>query len=64
MFDSKYLPYGRQPMTKQLDKLHPEGIHGGPNFFTWFKEQVNPHLTSSLSVICIVFNHLTHLMGS
>jgi hypothetical protein len=64
MFDSKYLPSGRQPMTKQLDKLHREGIHGGPNFLTWFKEHVNPHLTSDLSVTCIMFNHLTYLITS
>jgi hypothetical protein len=46
MFDSKYLPSGWQPMMKQLDKLHRKGIHLGPNFLTWFKEHVNPHLTS------------------
>jgi hypothetical protein len=46
MFDSKYLPSGRQLMVKQLDKLYQEGIHGGPNFLTWFKEHVNSHLTS------------------
>jgi hypothetical protein len=51
--------------VKQLDKLRREGIHGGPNFLTWFREHVNnPHLTSSLSVTCIVFNHLTYLIGS
>jgi hypothetical protein len=64
MFNSKYLPSGRQPTTKQLDKLCREGIHGGPNFLTWFKEHVNPHLTSGLSVTCIIFNHLTGLIGS
>jgi hypothetical protein len=59
MFDSKYLTSGWQPMMKQLDKLRRDGIHGGPNFLTWFKEHVNPRLTSGLSVICIMFNHLT-----
>jgi hypothetical protein len=63
MFNSKYLPSNMQPMTKQLDKLRREGIYGGPNFLTWFKEHVNPHLTSGLSVTCIIFNHLTYLMG-
>jgi hypothetical protein len=63
MFDSKYLTSGWQPTTKQLDKLSQEGIHGGPNFFTWFKEHVNPQLTSGLSVTCIMFNHLTYLIG-
>jgi hypothetical protein len=46
MFDSKYLPSDQQPMVKQLDKLCREGIHGGPNFLTWFREYVNHHLTS------------------
>jgi hypothetical protein len=46
MFDSKYLPSGWQPTAKQLDKLCREGLHGGPNFLTWFREHVNPHLTS------------------
>jgi hypothetical protein len=64
MFDSKYLTCGRQPTVKQLDKLRQEGIHGGPNFLTWFKEHVNPHLTSGLSMTCIMFNHLTYLIGS
>jgi hypothetical protein len=64
MFNSKYLPSGRQPIAKYLDKLRQEGIHGGPNFITWFKEHVNPHLTSGLSVTCIMFNHLTYLIGS
>jgi hypothetical protein len=64
MFDSKYLPSVWQPTTKQLDKLCREGIHGGPNFLTWFKEYVNPHFTSSLSMTCIMFNHLTYLIGS
>jgi hypothetical protein len=50
-------------MAKQLHKLHREGIHGGPNFLTWFKEHVNPHLTSALSVTCIMFNHLTYLIA-
>jgi hypothetical protein len=63
MFDSKYLTSGRQPTAKQLDKLCQEGIHGGPNFLTWFKEHVNPHLTSGLSVTSIMFNHLTYLIG-
>jgi hypothetical protein len=64
MFDSKYLTSGRQPTVKQLDKLCQEGIHGGPNFFTWFREHVNPHLTSYLSMTCIMFNHLTYLISS
>jgi hypothetical protein len=51
-------------MASQLDKLHWEGIRGGPNFLTWFREHVNPDLTSDLSVICIIFNHLTYLIGS
>ncbi len=63
MFDSKYLTSGRQPMMKQLDKQCREGIHGGHNFLTWFREHVNPHLTSDLSVTCIMFNHLTDLIG-
>jgi hypothetical protein len=63
MFDSKYLSSGRQPTTRQLDKLHQEGIHGGPNFLTWFREHVNPELSSDLSVMCIMFNHLTDLIG-
>jgi hypothetical protein len=61
MFDLKYLPFGRQPMVKQLDKL--EGIHGGTNFLTWFKEHVNPHFTFDLSVTYIMLNHLTYLIG-
>jgi hypothetical protein len=64
MFDLKYLPYGWQPTVKQLDKLHREGIHGGPNFLTWLREHVNPHLTSALSLTCIMLNHLTYLIGS
>jgi hypothetical protein len=64
MFDSKYLPSGRQPMTRQLDKLRREGIRGGPNFFTWFRDHVNPDLTSDHSMICIMLNHLTYLIGS
>jgi hypothetical protein len=51
-------------MAKQLDKQHQEGIYGWPNFPTWFKEHVNPHLISGLSVTCIMFNHLTYLIGS
>jgi hypothetical protein len=50
--------------VRQLDKLRREGICGGPNFLTWFREHVNPYLTSDLSVICIMFNHLTYLIGS
>jgi hypothetical protein len=64
MFDSTYLPSGQQPTMRQLDKLRREGIHGGPNFLTWFREHVNPDLTYNLSVICIMFNHLTYLIGS
>jgi hypothetical protein len=64
MFDSQYLTSGRQPWTKQLDKLRQEGIHGWPNFLTWFKEHLNPHLTYDLSVTCITFNNLTYLIGS
>jgi hypothetical protein len=63
MYDLKYLSSGRQPMVRQLDKLRREGIHGGPNFLTWFREHVNPKLSSDLSVICIMFNHLTDLIG-
>jgi hypothetical protein len=48
MFDLKYLPIGRQPTMRQLDKLRREGIHGGPNFLSWFREYVNPDLTSDL----------------
>jgi hypothetical protein len=59
MFDSKYLPSGQQLTVRQLDKVCREGIHGGPNFLTWFREHVNPNLNSDLSVICIMFNHLT-----
>jgi hypothetical protein len=64
MFDSKYLSSGRQPMVRQLDKLCGEEIRGGANFLTWFREHVNPYLTSDLSMICIMFNHLTYLIGS
>jgi hypothetical protein len=64
MFDSKYLTSSWQPTTKQFDKLRREGIHGGPNFLTWFREHVNPHLTSYLSMTYIMFNHLTYLVGS
>jgi hypothetical protein len=63
MLDSKYLTFGWQPTTKQLDKLRWEGIHGRPNFLTWFKEHVNPDLTSSLYVTCNMFNHLTYVIG-
>jgi hypothetical protein len=63
MFNSKYLTSSQQPMVKELDKLHQEGIHGGPNFLTWFREHVNPHLTSYISMTCIMFNHLTYLIG-
>jgi hypothetical protein len=42
MFDLRYLTSRRQPMVKQLDKLRREGINGGPNFLTWFREHVNP----------------------
>jgi hypothetical protein len=63
MFDSKYLPSTRQPTTKQLDKLRRKGIHGGPNFLTLFREHVNTHLTSALSLTCIMLNHLTYLIG-
>jgi hypothetical protein len=64
MFDLKYVPFGRQPTVRQLDKLRREGICGGPNFLTWFREHVNPYLTSDISVICNMFNHLTYLIGS
>jgi hypothetical protein len=64
MFNLKYLPSARQPTARQLDKLRREGIRGGPNFLTWFREHVNHDLTSDLSVICIIFNHLTYLIGS
>jgi hypothetical protein len=63
MYDLKYLSSGQQPMVRQLDKLRREGIHGGPNFLTWFREHVNPELSSGLSVTCIMFNHLTDLIG-
>jgi hypothetical protein len=58
------LPSGWQPTVRQLDKLRREGIHGEPNFLTWFREHVNPDLSSNLSVICIMFNHLTYLISS
>jgi hypothetical protein len=64
MFNSKYLPSGQQPTVKQLDKMCREGIHGGSNFLIWFKEHVNPYLTSSLSMSCIMSNYLTYLIGS
>jgi hypothetical protein len=41
MLDLRYLTSGRQTMVKQLDKLHQEGVNGGPNFLTWFREHVN-----------------------
>jgi hypothetical protein len=63
MFDLKYLSSGQQPMARQLDKLRREGIHGDPNFLTWFREHVNPELSFGLSVTCIMFNHLTDLIG-
>jgi hypothetical protein len=63
MFDLKYLSSSRQPMVRQLDKLRWEGIHVGHNFLTWFGEHVNPELSSDLFVICIMFNHLTDLIG-
>jgi hypothetical protein len=49
---------------KQFDKLRRDGIHGGPNFLTWFREHVNSYLTSYLSVRCIMFNHLFYLISS
>jgi hypothetical protein len=64
MFDSKYLPASWQPMVRQLDKLRLEGIHRGPTFLTWFREHVNPDFTSNLSMTCIMFNHLTYIIGS
>jgi hypothetical protein len=63
MLDLKYLSSSWQPTTRQLDKLHQEGIHGGPNFLTWFREHVNHEFSSDLSVTCIMFNHLTDLIG-
>jgi hypothetical protein len=51
-------------MAKKLDKLRQKGIHGWTNFLTWFREHVNPHLTSYLSMTCIMFNHLTYLIDS
>jgi hypothetical protein len=64
MFDLKYVTSGRQPTARQLDKLRWERIHGEPNFLTWFREHVNSYLPSDISVICIMFNHLTYLIGS
>jgi hypothetical protein len=58
------LPSGRQPTARQLEKLRGERICGGPNFLTWFREHVNPYLTSDLSMICIMFTHLTCIIGS
>jgi hypothetical protein len=63
MFDLIYLPSGRQPTVRQLNKLCQEGIHGGPNFLTCFREHVNPELSYDLSVTCIMFNHLIDLIG-
>jgi hypothetical protein len=45
MFNFKYLTSRRQPTMKQLDKLRQEGINGGPNFLTWFREHVNSDLS-------------------
>jgi hypothetical protein len=63
MFDSKYLSSGQQPTARQLDKLRREGIHGGPKFLTWFREHIDHELSSDISVTCIMFNHLTDLIG-
>jgi hypothetical protein len=63
MFNLKYLPSGQQLTARQLDKLRQEGIRGGRNFLTWFREHVNPYLTSNLSMICIMFNQLTYLIS-
>jgi hypothetical protein len=63
MFNSIYLPSGWQPTARQLDKLRREGIHGGPNFHTWFTEHANPKLSCYLSMTRIMFNHLTDLIG-
>jgi hypothetical protein len=49
--------------VRQLDKLRQEGIYGDPNFLTWFREHVNSELSYDLSVIYIMFNHLTDLIG-
>jgi hypothetical protein len=51
MFNLTYLTSGRQPMVKQLDKLGREGIHGGPNFLTWFREHVNPYLFATQIIL-------------
>jgi hypothetical protein len=61
--DNCMIFYKEQLTVRQLDKLCREGIHGGPNFLTWFIEHVNPELSSALSVTCIMFNHLTDLIG-
>jgi hypothetical protein len=45
MFNFKYLTSRHQPTMKQLDKLRQEGINGGPNFLTWFREHVNSDLS-------------------
>jgi hypothetical protein len=63
MFDLIYLPSGRKPTVRQLDKLRQEGIYGDPNFLTWFREHVNSELSYDLSMIYIMFNHLTDLIG-
>jgi hypothetical protein len=63
MFDLKYFSSGRQPTARQLDRLRREGIHGCHNFLAWFREYVNPELSSDLSVTCIMFNHLIDLIG-
>jgi hypothetical protein len=52
MFDSRYFSSStngeakkfRKETVKQLEKLRQEGINGGHNFQTWFKEYVNPDL--------------------
>jgi hypothetical protein len=65
MFDLRYLTSHRQPMMKQLDKLHREGLNGGPNFLTWFREHVNPNLFLIYILFYnIIFTQLTKLVGS
>jgi hypothetical protein len=39
-------------------------VRGVANSLTWFREYINPDMTYDLSVICIMFNHLTYLIGS
>jgi hypothetical protein len=39
-FDAQTWRSDRQPTWKQLDNMHRSGIHGPPNFVTWFKEHV------------------------